>query len=121
MPVLALTMDKSPGLTLYSSIMASERVQRRIERLLDQLIERLLDQLDEAETQGNWESVRDLAQDVLEIDPDNTETGTYLRSSARRLGAVTATPSRSEEHTSELQSRTNLVCRLLLEKKKAYT
>src|SRR5215213_11454734 len=30
---------------------------------------------------------------------------------ARRLG-------RSEEHTSELQSLTNLVCRLLLEKKK---
>src|SRR5690606_40361404 len=34
-------------------------------------------------------------------------------------------PGRSEEHTSELQSRENLVCRLLLEKKKnrhsAYT
>src|SRR5436305_4755296 len=29
-----------------------------------------------------------------------------------------ATPSRSEEHTSELQSRPHLVCRLLLEKKK---
>src|SRR5437016_6358305 len=29
--------------------------------------------------------------------------------------------SRSEEHTSELQSLTNLVCRLLLEKKKAPT
>ena len=28
---------------------------------------------------------------------------------------------RSEEHTSELQSRTNLVCRLLLEKKKTTT
>src|SRR5690606_41483297 len=28
-----------------------------------------------------------------------------------------ATPARSEEHTSELQSRENLVCRLLLEKK----
>src|SRR5690606_41776505 len=28
------------------------------------------------------------------------------------------TPTRSEEHTSELQSRENLVCRLLLEKKK---
>src|SRR5690606_41526888 len=27
---------------------------------------------------------------------------------------------RSEEHTSELQSRENLVCRLLLEKKKSY-
>src|SRR2546430_17058568 len=29
-----------------------------------------------------------------------------------------ATPHRSEEHTSELQSQSNLVCRLLLEKKK---
>src|SRR2546427_9518659 len=28
------------------------------------------------------------------------------------------TPIRSEEHTSELQSQSNLVCRLLLEKKK---
>src|SRR2546430_13399426 len=28
--------------------------------------------------------------------------------------------SRSEEHTSELQSQSNLVCRLLLEKKKQY-
>src|SRR2546430_7105637 len=28
--------------------------------------------------------------------------------------------SRSEEHTSELQSQSNLVCRLLLEKKKEY-
>src|SRR3712207_8707955 len=34
-------------------------------------------------------------------------------------GATDATPrSRSEEHTSELQSRQYLVCRLLLEKKK---
>src|SRR5438477_3391669 len=40
---------------------------------------------------------------------------------ARRVttgDAVSA--SRSEEHTSELQSHVNLVCRLLLEKKKAY-
>src|SRR2546430_3891750 len=28
-------------------------------------------------------------------------------------------PGRSEEHTSELQSQSNIVCRLLLEKKKA--
>src|SRR2546430_8484714 len=31
---------------------------------------------------------------------------------------VTHTQQRSEEHTSELQSQSNLVCRLLLEKKK---
>src|SRR5690606_42043290 len=33
-------------------------------------------------------------------------------------GPVAAPAQRSEEHTSELQSRENLVCRLLLEKKK---
>src|SRR5690606_41276253 len=33
-------------------------------------------------------------------------------------GAVDLVGGRSEEHTSELQSRENLVCRLLLEKKK---
>src|SRR5688572_32760283 len=32
--------------------------------------------------------------------------------------AVAHGPARSEEHTSELQSQSNLVCRLLLEKKK---
>src|SRR5690606_40808931 len=38
--------------------------------------------------------------------------GQRFRHAARRAGP------RSEEHTSELQSRENLVCRLLLEKKK---
>src|SRR5436190_15673836 len=33
-------------------------------------------------------------------------------------GAGSSSPSRSEEHTSELQSHSDLVCRLLLEKKK---
>src|SRR3712207_7486334 len=37
---------------------------------------------------------------------------------ARRDLEVGARPLRSEEHTSELQSRPYLVCRLLLEKKK---
>src|SRR2546427_9398378 len=34
------------------------------------------------------------------------------------LAIVAGRPARSEEHTSELQSQSNLVCRLLLEKKK---
>src|SRR5690606_39716844 len=34
------------------------------------------------------------------------------------LGSLVDSLARSEEHTSELQSRENLVCRLLLEKKK---
>src|SRR5688572_31820566 len=39
----------------------------------------------------------------------------YGNRNSRRL---TALAERSEEHTSELQSQSNLVCRLLLEKKK---
>src|SRR2546430_9052305 len=43
----------------------------------------------------------------------------YTRASISRYSAVRAgSASRSEEHTSELQSQSNLVCRLLLEKKK---
>src|SRR2546427_9115496 len=37
---------------------------------------------------------------------------------ARAVGRFPARRLRSEEHTSELQSQSNLVCRLLLEKKK---
>src|SRR5260370_2970797 len=38
----------------------------------------------------------------------------------RAISRQTAAQIRSEEHTSELQSHLNLVCRLLLEKKKKY-
>src|SRR5205085_11399985 len=41
-----------------------------------------------------------------------------MRLIAVRFGNVLASNGRSEEHTSELQSQSNLVCRLLLEKKK---
>src|SRR2546427_4687520 len=44
---------------------------------------------------------------------------TSLRPAQARAGAVGhQREERSEEHTSELQSQSNLVCRLLLEKKK---
>src|SRR5205085_5238043 len=41
----------------------------------------------------------------------------FAKLGARARGAI-ALVTRSEEHTSELQSQSNLVCRLLLEKKK---
>src|SRR5215211_8553149 len=40
------------------------------------------------------------------------------RRRGRRPGGRPGSPQRSEEHTSELQSHSDLVCRLLLEKKK---
>src|SRR5260370_32389194 len=42
-------------------------------------------------------------------------------SATRAFGPWPAPRNRSEEHTSELQSHLNLVCRLLLEKKKIHT
>src|SRR5690554_7705448 len=43
------------------------------------------------------------------------------RSDPRVRSRPPSTSTRSEEHTSELQSRPHLVCRLLLEKKKYHT
>src|SRR2546427_6694767 len=45
--------------------------------------------------------------------------GNRQRRQAARIEALDQL-ARSEEHTSELQSQSNLVCRLLLEKKKEY-
>src|SRR5256885_12101937 len=42
------------------------------------------------------------------------------RASRARTKPLRSSRTRSEEHTSELQSPCNLVCRLLLEKKKTY-
>src|SRR5260370_8765223 len=47
------------------------------------------------------------------------ETGRNM--AVPRHCAITGNDDRSEEHTSELQSHLNLVCRLLLEKKKNST
>src|SRR3712207_8479686 len=44
--------------------------------------------------------------------------GRRRRHRPRRQPGIALLPRRSEEHTSELQSRQYLVCRLLLEKKK---
>ena len=44
----------------------------------------------------------------------------HLTSIDTQVGAMLEQNQRSEEHTSELQSRSNLVCRLLLEKKNSY-
>src|SRR5688572_32043823 len=49
---------------------------------------------------------------------DLGDRGPRYRGGAARRALADARRPRSEEHTSELQSQSNLVCRLLLEKKK---
>src|SRR2546427_7781370 len=49
----------------------------------------------------------DVGIEILLVDPEE-----------QKCPLIPLTSNRSEEHTSELQSQSNLVCRLLLEKKK---
>src|SRR5438874_9862967 len=61
---------------------------------------------------------RDLRATRGVLPSDRDDRRRHLRAS----GSLGSTPRvRSEEHTSELQSRRDLVCRLLLEKKKKRT
>src|SRR2546421_4984912 len=61
------------------------------------------------------------APTLVPLRPLRRSAATGSRQTRRRspqAAAPACSPRRSEEHTSELQSRSDLVCRLLLEKKK---
>src|ERR1019366_8232998 len=60
----------------------------------------------------NWLRSGELVQDLLRVDVQHPRL-------VHLAPALVGPPHPSEEHTSELQSLTNLVCRLLLEKKKS--
>src|SRR5688572_8083646 len=66
---------------------------------------------------GNWRIVP--VSFTSESESSVTVTGISSNISFTSVSPLVA--SRSEEHTSELQSQSNLVCRLLLEKKKKTT
>src|SRR5688572_31464043 len=67
-------------------------------------------------------AVAELAPDMVDVNADQGGAGCVVRADDFADDAIARDPDagtfRSEEHTSELQSQSNLVCRLLLEKKK---
>src|SRR5699024_11624350 len=65
-------------------------------------------------------TVRRRPEDITmeELPPAHVLQGLFLRNITIPLNIRLLIQDRSEEHTSELQSRFDLVCRLLLEKKK---
>src|SRR2546422_4746245 len=103
----------------------AEQKHRRAEQLFhDQLISQ--QQLDEASTRYKGaRAAHDLAMqqvDELEARLQSSEAASKLAEKKLADATIRApfpgSIKRSEEHTSELQSRLHLVCRLLLEKKK---
>src|SRR2546430_12138899 len=78
---------------------------------------RRLDEFGEEDIRVQMEVSRALIGDITGTPPIIfAPPGGYMN---RRVQAIAM--ERSEEHTSELQSQSNLVCRLLLEKKKNTT
>src|SRR2546422_3505404 len=86
----------------------------------------------DAEAWGSWSGISRSIVEQLRADGHDVTCGNVDLRGAGRLAGAAATFSprrkrwvakfhRSEEHTSELQSRLHLVCRLLLEKKKKIT
>ena len=67
--------------------MASDRIIRRIERLLDQ-IEHEADEQD-------WQRVTGLAQEVLGFDPENVDAKAFLRVAEERVSSSVAPPAQS--------------------------
>src|SRR2546427_4695862 len=59
-----------------------------------------------------------ISPEVTGIQRRPSRRGRLASGAAVRFCAAALSAARSEEHTSELQSQSNLVCRLLLEKKK---
>src|SRR3712207_7212191 len=72
-------------------------------------------ELEQPQVRGHRADVHHVA---AEVEPMVGEPGQLGEEDAQILAADRHLEARSEEHTSELQSRQYLVCRLLLEKKK---
>src|SRR2546429_5329647 len=79
-----------------------------VRQVAEELLHVLASQLDEVAAHA----IADAPRTAVQHEPD------HVRFIETNLDEVVAGSQRSEEHTSELQSRLHLVCRLLLEKKK---
>src|SRR5690606_39313024 len=94
-------------------LLAADPMGRKREEYADPLPEAYYKAFDRIEGDPNQELMVLLVKDEI--------IGTFQLSFLPYLtykGGIRCQVERSEEHTSELQSRENLVCRLLLEKKK---
>ena len=78
-------VDNLPSSRYYSSIMATERMQKRVDILLDQA--------EDAIAKSDWDLVRDRAQNVLALDPNNPDAQALIAASQRALDASGATTS----------------------------
>src|SRR5438046_6168704 len=82
------------------------------------IVDQLLREAKEFRERGDTTNALARFQEALDGEPDNTAVLQEMAQTYESMQMFDRANDRSEEHTSELQSLTNLVCRLLLEKKK---
>src|SRR5436309_10597011 len=100
--------------TVNSPIPSAVGLNANLPDELDQLLSRVLAK----DPNQRPQTVRELLGLMAKLPQRRPSAGaTVPPAPATASAAVVAASVRSEEHTSELQSRENLVCRLLLEKK----
>ena len=69
--------------------MASDRLQRQVDRFLDEATEAI--------AQGDWSIVRDCSQKALVVDPDNPEALRFSAVAERGLGTQDVSQAPSAE------------------------
>src|SRR5260370_4529000 len=108
---------KVHGYLLFGQNPAAGSTNARMQRkALEQLDWMVVRDLYEVESAAFWYKQPGFGPDTEPVDSSKIKTEIFLMPAA-----ASTEKERSEEHTSELQSHLNLVCRLLLEKKTIHT
>src|SRR5947209_9057417 len=107
----------SPHRSIHKPLSSSHRVEEELYRIQPVPIA----VIDEAPRRSSHVSRFEEAEGSSSVSPqDSLSSDGLLAHVGSHLSNIERRASRSEEHTSELQSRQYLVCRLLLEKKKTH-
>src|SRR3712207_1512032 len=93
------------------SVQNTRKITKAMEMVAASKMRRAQERMRMARPYG--EKIRNVAAHVSRANPEYRHPFLVHRDTVKRVG-------RSEEHTSELQSRQYLVCRLLLEKKNTF-
>src|SRR5256885_10990351 len=119
---LALTTAVTAGVKLYQTVRCDEEPPEQDDGGSPASV--VAAEMSTTSLNGRAEMTVALAKASFDRETSRVQTGTASNTPSLNVSWVTPLPSafmtkmRSEEHTSELQSPCNLVCRLLLEKKK---
>src|SRR5699024_11807088 len=131
-PALIIYRAKGLNMTSDNSIRCSNRIIAKISRpevaeaflspAPERLVNKLLADGKITSEEANWLQQVPVADDItVEADSGGHTDGGVAYTLLPTIIRLRDRIKRSEEHTSELQSRFDLVCRLLLEKKKPNT